>query len=306
VKTLKKLGVILALALSLSILFSACDKIKQGSSVGEPQPSVTVKPKTSIDDTSSISSTTEVQSPKPESTTNDGNKDDLNTIIATLNDNLKSINNKTITHDERVQFTTRLIENLTKLLKNRESSKLSDEELQKALDYNIVVNSKAQSFDGTNFNVRIVRYDGLPELFGTLERKWSLIQWWDDTRINVQTIIDKGTVVTDDFLIWKVKGAPTVVLTGYLTLYKPYPVFLSTLQLMDNKWEKTNLFSNNIVSNDVWNFTLSDNMVKVESKKKDEITVEMNQQKDGFVVYSEVDQKKKFEFKLEGNQITVK
>lgn len=97
-KILKKSGVILALLIALSILFSACGMIKQGSSVDETKPSLTVMPE-------SISSTPKTQSPIPKSTTNDVNKDDLKTVITVLNDNLKSINNKTITHDERFQFT---------------------------------------------------------------------------------------------------------------------------------------------------------------------------------------------------------
>lgn len=92
---------------------------------------------------------------------------------------------------------------------------------------------------------------------------------------------------------------------GYQTIYKPYPVFLSTWQLKEGEWEKANLFSNNIVSNDIWNIKVTENMMIIQSKNKDELTVGLNQQKNGFEVYSEADHNKKLEFKLQGEQIVL-
>ncbi len=300
---MKKICGILLLTLTLTLSFSACDKTGQGNSIEPPKANATVEPKPSTDNKSSTSNAN-TQSPAPKPTANVDSTDDLSTIIGTLNEELKGINDKNLAHDERVGMTIKFIENLTKLLQNKESTKLSDEDLQKALDYSIVSKTKIQNIDGNN--VRIVRFDGLPELFGTLERKWTLIQWWNDKEIHSQIIINKGAEVVEDFLVSNTKGLPTVTLAGYLTMYKPFPVFLSTWQLKDNKWSKTNMFSKSIASNDGWEIKVSESELVVESKSKDEITVEINQQKNGFVVYSEADQQKKIEFKLDGEEITMK
>lgn len=302
VKIMKKICGILLLILALALSFSACDKTEQGSSIEPPNANTTAEPKPS---TGNISSTSNVntQSSAPKPTANVGSTDDLSTIMGTLNGELKGINDKNLAHDERVEMTTKFIENLAKFLRIKESTKLSDEDLQKALDYNIVAKTNAQNINGTR--VRIVRFDGLPELFGTLERKWTFVQWWNDKEVKSQIIIKKGAEVADDYLFSIVKGLPTVILSGYQTTYKPYPVFLSTWQLKDGEWKRVNLFSNQIVSNEIWNIKVSENMMTIESKNKDQLTVELNQQKDGFGVYSEADQNKKLEFKLQGEQIVL-
>jgi hypothetical protein len=299
---MKKICAILLLLIAIVLSFSACNKAEQGDSIERPKASVTIEPKPSTGNISSTSNAN-TQSPAPKPTMNVGSKDDLSTIIGTLNEELNGINDKNLTHDERVEITTKFIENLAKFLRIKESTKLSDEDLQKALDYNIVAKTNVQNIDGTS--VRIVRFDGLPELFGTLERKWTYIQWWTDMGVHSQIIINKGAEVTDDYLFSKVKGIPTVILSGYQTTYKPYPVFLSTWQLTDGEWKKVNLFSNNMVSNEIWNIKVSENMMTIESKNTDELTVGLNQQKDGFEVYSEADQNKKLEFKLQGGQIVL-
>lgn len=299
---MKKICGYLFFIIAIVLSFSACNKTDQGDSVEPLKASVTVKQKPSIGNISSTSKAN-IQSPVPESTMSVGDEDNIFTIIKTLNEELKGINEKNLTHDERVEMTKKFIENLINFFEIKESTNLSDEDLQKALDYNIVAKTNDQNIDGTS--VRIVRFDGLPELFGTLERKWTYIQWWDDMEAHSQIIINKGAEVTDDFIFTKVKGIPTVILAGYQTTYKPYPVFSSTWQLKDGEWKKVNLFNNNEVSNEFWNIKVSENMMTIESKSNDELTVGLNQQKDGFAVYSEADLNKKLEFNIQGEQIVL-
>ncbi len=121
-----------------------------------------------------------------------------------------------------------------------------------------------------------------------------------------QIIINKGAEVTDDFLITTIKEIPRIILVGYQTIYKPYPVFISSWQLEDNEWEEDNLFSDNIVSTSTWNIQVAENIMTIESNSKDDnLTVELNQQKDGFNVYSESDHNKKMEFKLQAGVIVI-
>jgi hypothetical protein len=121
----------------------------------------------------SFSACNKTEKRSPKAITNEDNKDDFNTIISTLNEELEGINNKNLNHDDRIEMTTKFIKNLTKLLRTKESTELNDEDLQKELDYNIVAKSNIQNNDG--ISVRIVRFDGLSELVGTLERKWTYL-----------------------------------------------------------------------------------------------------------------------------------
>ncbi|MDD2402623.1 MAG: hypothetical protein PHI90_08220 [Clostridia bacterium] len=300
---MKKIGIIIASVFALSVIFTVYDRLEQGNSMEQRKPIVKVERENNEGNTSD-SLTTITQSHEQKSITNEGSKNDINISIETLNCILKDINNKNFTHAERVGMTTIFLENLTKLLQNKESIKLSDEDMQNALDYSIVSKTKAQSIDENN--VRIIRFDGLPELYGTLERKWIYIQWWNDNEVFAQIIINKGAEVVDDFLISKINSVQTVTLAGYLTMYKPFPVFLSIWQLRDNKWSKACLYSDGIVTNDNWKLMIKENKLTVESKNNNEITVKINQQKQEFVVYSEADKKNKIEFNLKSGKITFK
>ena len=278
-----KLCAIFLLIMTLALSFSACSKVEQG----EP-------PKESISSTINANTHSAVPNPTMNS------KDDLNTIIGILNEELKDMRDENLTHDEKVDITIKFTENLAEFLRIKESTKLCDEDMQQALNHHIVAKTNVQNIDGVS--VRIVRFDGLPELFGTLERKWTYIQWWTDMEVHSQIIISRGAEVTVDYLFSKVKGIPTVILSGYRTIYKPYPVFLATWQLKDGEWKEVNLFSDNMVSNEIWNIEVNGKYMTITSKNKEEqLTVRLNQQKDGFEVCA--DQNKKLKFKLQGEQI---
>jgi hypothetical protein len=155
--------------------------------------------------------------------------------------------------------------------------------------------------------VRIIRYDGLPELFGTLERRWVFIQWWDDSKqVSAQVLINKGVDVVNNILILKEKDSVILFLAGYRTLYKPYPTFLTTFQLKEGRWEKINLFNDSIESNDFWEITKHENTLTVEIKEKIDGFIEITQQKNGYKFYSEVNPDRKLEFRLLENQIFMK
>ena len=293
---MKKLSRIIVVMFILFTLLCACSykELEQIKKV-----SVAVETKSSnynISDASAL----ENKSSASESTSNG----ELNTIISLLNESLNGINNKNFTHDERIEMTTRFLENLTKLLETKESTKLGDEDLQEALDYSIVSKTKTKVVG--KYNVRIVRFDGLPDLFGTLERKWTFIQWWNDKEIHSQILINRGAEVVDDFVVTNIKSLPTIILTGYLTMYKPFPVFLSTWQLNDNKWGKINVFSKNITKNNICRLSVADNRLSIKNIGNEEITVEVNQKENGFLVYSEQNHKEKIELKLENEQIMFK
>lgn len=295
-------------ALAVSMILSACSKIENGKVGINPNVNLPGTGATDAIKNNTNSPLPRGQTPKPANISGNINdkENDLKSVITELNESLRGVNNKNLSRDERLKLLTSFLEDIKSLLAKRESTKYSDEELQKALDYNIFVSKTIiANINGVDTSLRIVRYDGLPELCGTLERKWTYVQWWDDKRVNTQIIVNKGADVIDDFLMVKVKDKPTLVLAGYYTVYKPFPVILSTWQMSDDKWNKVGVFNSTIISNNLWDFKLSENKLTVENKNKDEITVETNQQRDGFLIYSETDQNKRIELKLLGDQISI-
>lgn len=291
---MKKIYRYLFLIISVSLLFSVYIKTEQANYI-EP---------TTLSVTGEVKLSTGTQATDQEATMNVGDDDNLSTINGAIIEDIKGINDKSFTHDERVEKTINIIENLKEFFETEESTKLSDEDLQRVLDYKIVAKTNVNNINGTS--VRIIRFDGLPELFGTLERKWTYIQWWNDREVYSQIIINKGAEVTDDFLFLEVKGAPTVILAGYQTIYNPYPIFLASWHLKDSEWKKVNLFSNDVVSNENWDIKVSENMATIESNDMDELIVVLDKQKGCYKVYSDVEQNKKLEFRFQGDQMVTR
>ncbi len=214
---------------------------------------------------------------------------------------LNDLNDKTLndvySHDERVEMTLDYIESLLDLLKDEITLQLSDAELVEKLDNAIVSNSKM--FSGGL--IRIVRYDGSAELFGTLERRWLIAQWRDKDGACVQLLADKDAQIVREIIILESDGVVKLFLGGYLTTYKPYPVFVSSWRLEDGKWIKSDDFSS--VGYNKEGFSVYDNILIYENVKKQEITIDENLTGDGFVFSSTRLNKNIFEIIFLENEI---
>jgi hypothetical protein len=240
----------------------------------------------------------------PKTNINGSEGNSVGTIIKTLSDNREAIHNEALSKEQRKISSLNYIENLEKFLNLRESTKYSDQELRKTLGDDVVSKTTKVNISGREIDARILRYDGLSELFGTLARRWTYIQWWDDKKVMVQCLDKKGADVVNDLIVLKAKDRSIMLLAGYQTSYYPPPVFLSSWEFNGDKWIEVDLFKNNISSEDTLKITKYENRISVEGKDRIKLTVEQNQQRDGFVVYSEADKKKR-EFRLSGEQIVM-
>ncbi len=229
------------------------------------------------------------------SCSNLGNSSSLEPQINLLNNMQNDIIDSNNTHDKRVEMSLEYIEILMKFLEAKESTLLNNDELEEALNNNIVVKTK-QKDDRT---IRIIRYDGLSELFGTLERKWTIIQWWDEQGLFVQILNVQGAENVEDIVIVD-KDNDTIMLSGgYLTSHKPFPLFLSLWKLIDNQWIPTNNFDISIERDT--GIQLFGNMLIIDNNI--EQFIETNQQENGFVISSKNDTNEHFEFIIKDDKV---
>lgn len=158
--------------------------------------------------------------------------------IAELNKLQEDIKNVNFSHEDRVKKSWEYIECLQGFLEEDFTKLLEDEELTELLGHNVVLKSNVS----TDFGIRIVRYDGLPELFGKLERKWTIIQWWNAEGVYVQVLNEKNAENTSEIILLKNNEEDLILLLGgYLTTYNPFPVYVSAWMLEENKWEAINI-----------------------------------------------------------------
>lgn len=230
-------------------------------------------------------------------------EDNIQKIISDLVDNLKKIKDSKVSREDRLIESEKLHSNLKKLLTEKTSKNLSDEDYSKFFGSDIVSKTKNLELNGKNVKIRIIQYNGNPLLYGTLERIWVYVQWWDEKTDNFQLLVDQGGEMVKDFTVINVNKKDYLLLVGYLTLYKPYPVFASTWELNNNIWQPINIFSDKINSNATWEFSIYDNELIIENINKDVISVDLIKKDIGFEAYSEVDSSAQAKFILSDNQI---
>lgn len=202
------------------------------------------------------------------------------------------------THDERINMSLEYIENLMNFLEIEANSKSSNDELEEILNYNIV--SKTKVFNGNKY--RIIRYDGLPELFGTLERKWTVIQWWSEEETYVQMLHAQSADNIDDIIIVDEDNEIIMLAGGYLTSYRPFPIFLSTWKLVENQWVAVNLFDNDISLGE--EFTLFENKIILNSNTQQKI--KLNHEGDEFLISEEDSGKNQYQFIIREGEVILK
>ncbi len=208
---------------------------------------------------------------------------EITQLLNSLQEDLKGVQNSKLPAVERQQNFANITENLSLLLLMKESTILSDAELEKAVP-SLRFQTKAANIDGKVINIRIARLDSFFWVTpGTLHRYWSYVQWWDESSVHVQVLRAREGSTPIDFLVLSVDGKPTLLLAEYSSVYRPYPHVLSTWQLAGAEWAKAPMFGPNVVADDKWNLRIYDNDVVIESSPQKPLKVAPNAQGDGFV-----------------------
>ncbi|AIQ18034.1 hypothetical protein H70357_16130 [Paenibacillus sp. FSL H7-0357] len=95
-----------------------------------------------------------------------------------------------------------------------------------------------------------------------------------------------------------------LLLGGYLSLYSPKPVFVSSWELDNQKWtEKKHSFTNTIDSNDFWDLSIEDNTLIIENQQYIEMNIEISEDTNGFVITSDKDTSVTVQFSGKGVEV---
>lgn len=208
----------------------------------------------------------------------------------------KNILNTEYSHEKRVEFTLQYINKLLVVLENQASFKLSDNSLEEKLNFS--VNSISKEI--ANAKIRIIVYNGVPGVFGTSEGKWTIIQWRDKGEIHSQILSFNNAEIVVDFIV-KENDTLDIMLGGYLDLYSPLPIFLSSFTLNNTKWEK-NVYFSKIESNQ--SYEVDNNYLIVENYKNNRL--EINKKNNGFIILNTDDNTLIFDITLDNGKITIK
>lgn len=210
-----------------------------------------------------------------------GNSTEYNENICTedlkhLNEMQYRILNNDLTHDEKVELSSSYIDKLTELLSSVYTMKLGDSELEKLLDNNVVIKSASQN----DFRIRTIRYDGLSNVFGTLERRWTFVQWEKNGNVYVQLQSEQSSEIVDKVIVFKNAEDYVMLVGGYHAIYKPSPAFISSWKLNGVLWEEIDIFDSNIKADK--RFSTFDNILIYESGF--EKSIEKNKSGNGLLV----------------------
>jgi len=220
-----------------------------------------------------------------------------NVTYDVLNELQESIIDSDFSHDERVDMSMKYVDYLTTFLEIEANSQLSNDELEDILNYNVV--SKTITLNGNQY--RVVRYDGLPELFGTLERKWTIIQWSSEDETHIQMLLSKTADTIADIVIVNENEEIIMVAGGYLTSYNPFPIFLSTWKLVENQWVSIDLFDSDITSGEEFEFF--ENKITLHSNTQEKIQV--NSEGKGFTIINEDSGKIQYKIIIEEGEVVI-
>ncbi len=223
---------------------------------------------------------------------------EMTQLLSSLQESLKGVQDDKLTAAERQQHFANITENLSLLLLMKESTILSDTEMEKALR-SLHFQTKAASIDGKAIKVRIARLDSFFWVTpGTLHRYWTYVQWWDESSVHVQVLRARESSTPVDFLVLPVDGKPTLLLAEYSSVYRPCPHILSTWQLSGAEWAKTPIFGPNVAADEKWNLRIYGNDVVIESQPPKPLETLPNTLGDGFVFFVFADKNEAIELRL--------
>jgi len=207
---------------------------------------------------------------------------------------LKIVLNENLPDQERNDAMINLTKTIKKVLNERESTVLSNAELESIFDSQVYVTPKKKCSIESNMNIRSLSYIAPPELCESSERVWTFIQWWDDENVTSQKIIDGGSELATDLIMQKINGEPVVTFVGYKSIYLPPPVFSFSLMLKNNKWERIDLWPKNIPDlKEYWYYEQSDELLIIDHVLIGSIQVKTSERGDGFYVYSKMNPRDK-------------
>jgi hypothetical protein len=221
-----------------------------------------------------------------------------------LKNKLSNSKNRDLKEEIRQSNLDQFTSGLVALMNMQESIKIKDSEFSNKFDEAVFSSTKAVVLEDKKFNIRVVNFQAPLGLKGTLENKYTIIQWWNDEQhVCAQLVVNEGAEMVRDFVIRTYKDKIELLLGGYLSLYSPKPVFVSVWELDNQKWTEKHSFTNTIGSTDFWNLSIYDNTLIVENQQYIEMRIEISEDTNGFVITSDKDASVTVQFSGKGVEI---
>ncbi|MCY9529469.1 hypothetical protein M5X04_09000 [Paenibacillus alvei] len=220
-------------------------------------------------------------------TSSESFQNELRQLKSKLSNSKNEDLNEDIRQSNLDQFTTGLVA----LMNTKDSIEMTDDEISNLFDEAVYSSTKIVVLKENKFNIRVVNFQAPLYLKGTLEDKFTIIQWWDDKGlVRAQLILNEDAGKVTDFVLHTYGDEIELLLGGYLSLYSPQPAFVSLWQLDNQKWiEKTQGFDNKVIPTDFWDLNIEGNILAVENQPHMEMNVEMLENKNGFLITSDND-----------------
>ncbi len=228
--------------------------------------------------------------------TNKNKKHNADSLAIEIN-NLYQLNKSdNLTIEEKRDNFHNFIKEIKKFLGTEESLSYSDEELGKLFQYKIKSKTKEVGHQNEILNIRLVEIDG-GNVFGTLERKWIILQQWDANEIKVQALIEEGAEKLNDFLIIK-HETPKLVLIGYNMALKHKGVSICIWNYKDETWNKDRRSFNFDNTNfEGWEVNYFENCMDINSLDYSSLSILVNEELNGFrIIANETQQELYFNF----------
>ncbi|MCP3795036.1 hypothetical protein [Paenibacillus sp. CH40] len=207
-----------------------------------------------------------------------------------LKSKLSNIKSEDLKSDIRQSNLEQFTSGLVALMNMQDSTKIKGDELSDILDETVVSSTKVVVLKDNKLNVRVINFQAPIDLKGTLENNFTIIQWWNDEgHVRAQLVLNEDAQKVTDFVVSTYKGKVELLLGGYLSLYSPKPVFVSSWELDNQKWsEKNHSFTNIINSTDFWDLSIEDNTLTVENQQHIEMNIGISENMDGFLITSDM------------------
>lgn len=225
--------------------------------------------------------------------------------LGKLKNKLSNSKNEDLKGDIRQSNLDQFTAGLVALMNTQDSIKIKDAELSNIFDEAVDSSTKAVVLEDNKYSIRVVNFQAPLDLKGTLENKFTIIQWWNDEGdVRAQLVLSEDSEKVTDFVICTYRDKIELLLGGYLSLYSPRPVSISTWELDNQKWtEKKQRLTNTIRSTDFWDLSIEDNTLTVENQPHMEMNIEILENTNGFLITSDNDASVIIQFSEKGVEI---
>ncbi len=164
--------------------------------------------------------------------------------IEDLNSEYAAIKNMTNSSFEDIRKTIdSYIAKLENIIKKEVYLKMSDDTLNELFD-GVKFNTKYSFRDGKEYRYRMFHMDFFPYILGTLNSKFIIFQWEDETGLHSKVLYNYDALKPNDFIVCDDKNDVNILLSGYRHTCFPRSIFLAAYHIKNGEMISKNIDEN--------------------------------------------------------------